>query len=183
MIVIKKSFKFSLNGYEVEEQEAGEFESLPDAVVSIAKDIGVLEISDPEPPKLPESKPEPEPELKEAPAESKPEKKPSKSKKMIKLEQVKKHLRIDHSDEDDYITLLEKAAVAHAEQYLNRKLFADAVPESESNGVVISDDIRAAILLITGHLYENRSDTSEQRLYEVPLASKALLNPYRIINL
>lgn len=39
--------------------------------------------------------------------------------------------------------------------------------------------IKAAILLMIGHLYENREATAETRLIEVPMASQYLLAPYR----
>lgn len=40
--------------------------------------------------------------------------------------------------------------------------------------------IRAAILLVLGHLYENREDTTELSLQQLPLGAKALLEPYRL---
>lgn len=43
MFIIKKSFKWSPNGYDVETVEAGEHEELPEKVVEIAKELDVLE--------------------------------------------------------------------------------------------------------------------------------------------
>lgn len=40
--------------------------------------------------------------------------------------------------------------------------------------------IYQAILLIVGHLYENREDTSTANLKELPMGSRYLLNPYRV---
>ena len=42
------------------------------------------------------------------------------------------------------------------------------------------DALIAAMLLIIGHLYENRQDVSHSRTYELPLASKYLMEPYRL---
>ena len=38
----------------------------------------------------------------------------------------------------------------------------------------------AAMLLIIGHLYENRQDVSTMRTYELPVASRHLMNPFRL---
>lgn len=42
------------------------------------------------------------------------------------------------------------------------------------------DALIAAMLLIIGHLYENRQDVGHSRTYELPLASKYLMEPYRL---
>lgn len=48
------------------------------------------------------------------------------------------------------------------------------------NGVVATPDIEAAILLILGHLYENRSTVATgTTAVEVPMAARALLWPHR----
>lgn len=40
--------------------------------------------------------------------------------------------------------------------------------------------LRAAMLLLIGHLYENRSAATERALTEAPFAVAALINPYRV---
>lgn len=42
------------------------------------------------------------------------------------------------------------------------------------------DALVAAMLLIIGHLYENRQDVGQHRTYETPLASRYLMEPYRL---
>lgn len=42
------------------------------------------------------------------------------------------------------------------------------------------DALIAAMLLIIGHLYENRQDVSQFQTFETPLASRYLMNPYRL---
>ncbi len=44
----------------------------------------------------------------------------------------------------------------------------------------VPDDVKAAIKLIVGHLYEHREAVSEVTLNEVPMAAKSLLWPNRI---
>lgn len=43
----------------------------------------------------------------------------------------------------------------------------------------IEDDLMAALLLMTGHLYRNREATSADALHTVPMAVDMLLMPYR----
>lgn len=40
--------------------------------------------------------------------------------------------------------------------------------------------LKAAMLLLIGHLYENRTAATERALTEAPLAVAALINPYRV---
>lgn len=42
------------------------------------------------------------------------------------------------------------------------------------------DALVAAMLLVIGHLYENRQDVTPFRVYETPLASRYLMNPHRL---
>lgn len=45
---------------------------------------------------------------------------------------------------------------------------------------VIPQSLRAAILLMLGHLYENREQTTGIKLDEIPLGIQALIEPYRL---
>lgn len=47
-------------------------------------------------------------------------------------------------------------------------------------GIVVTDDIRAAILLIVGHLFENVADSEERDIKLIPNGAQYLLLPYRI---
>ena len=40
--------------------------------------------------------------------------------------------------------------------------------------------IRAAMLLILGHLYENRSETNEGQVFAIPIGAEAFLRPLRV---
>lgn len=50
-----------------------------------------------------------------------------------------------------------------------------------ANHAAIPSPIKSALLLIIGHLYENREELSAVKMEELPLGSKALLNPCRIL--
>lgn len=68
---------------------------------------------------------------------------------MLTLDEVKGFLRIDHSEEDGYISVLLLLAKELCENYL-RKDIIEPMPES----------VRQAQLLVISHFYENRSDGS-----------------------
>ena len=40
--------------------------------------------------------------------------------------------------------------------------------------------LEVAMLLIIGHLYENRQDVGRFKHHEIPMASKYLMEPYRL---
>ena len=101
---------------------------------------------------------------------------------MIDRELVKKHLRVFATDEDQLIDLYIAAAVDTAEQYLNRKLYAqsETVPEDDEDGLVLPPAVEAAILLIVGQLYEFRENViSGTIVAQLPNGAESLMWPYR----
>lgn len=66
---------------------------------------------------------------------------------MITLDEAKRHLRVDHTDEDSDITLKLRLAVAIVEDYIGL---------DETRPASASDVMDAAILLVLGELYANR---------------------------
>jgi len=106
----------------------------------------------------------------------------------VELAVAKTHLR-DPEDDDTYLILLLSAAEDQAAQFLDRNVYADeaalaAALTAETAGerpIVANDSIRAATLLILGHLYANREDVITGTIAtEIPLSSRSLLMPYRI---
>jgi len=101
---------------------------------------------------------------------------------MIDRELVKKHLRVFGTDDDQLIDLYIAAAVDTAEQYINRKLYAqsETVPEDDEDGLVLPPAIEAAILLIVGQLYEFRENViSGTIVAQLPNGAERLMWPYR----
>jgi len=90
---------------------------------------------------------------------------------MLTLEEVKRHCRIDHSDEDALITALMDTATAACADFLNMDA-ADLV-------VAVPAPIKSAALLLVGALYEQRESQGERPFHKNP-AFEALLNPYRV---
>lgn len=80
---------------------------------------------------------------------------------MLTLDYVKEFMRIDHSEEDGYLSVLLLLAKEICENYLRTELPDDC------------ESIKQAQLLIIGHFYENRSGG------QVPDTVYRLLDAYR----
>ena len=88
---------------------------------------------------------------------------------LITLDEAKTHLRIEHDEEDEYLTGLIRQAQAAAEDYC-RVTFPDEDPP---------EPVRLALLLFVGFYYENR-DIPDMTTYKaMRMAFDALLYPYR----
>lgn len=99
--------------------------------------------------------------------------------------QVRNHLRIDEGED---VSVYVMAAETFAQQFLNRNVYEDGdamaaavlAGTAGADPMVADDLIRAAILLITGHLYANREDVVVgASVAEMPMGSLYLLQPYR----
>ena len=90
---------------------------------------------------------------------------------MLTLEEVKRHCRIDHNDEDALLLALIDTAIAASADYLNMPA-ADLV-------VAVPAPVKSAALLLVGTLYEQRESVGE-RPYNRNPTFEALLNPYRV---
>lgn len=95
------------------------------------------------------------------------------------IEELRVQCRIDSDDvtEDQVLELYCSAAKRRAENYINRTLHDNSVPENDSEGLVISPDIKLALMLAVGFWYENREAQS------VPAGFFSILEPYRFIPL
>lgn len=100
----------------------------------------------------------------------------------VTIEEVKQQCYLDEQDisEDNYLNLLTSAALKHVENYTNRVLYVTDKPESES-ALLWSDDIKMAVLLLIGHWYENRENSSDARVMDIPFGFHALVTPYKFI--
>lgn len=104
---------------------------------------------------------------------------------LITISEIKEQCYLDEFDlsEDNYLKILSSAAIKHIENYTNRKVFAseNEVPEGVENALIWSDDIKIAALLLIGHLYENRENSSEKKMNEIPFGFHAFVSPYKYI--
>ncbi|WP_223563931.1 head-tail connector protein [Pantoea agglomerans] len=103
---------------------------------------------------------------------------------LLTLEEIKMQCRLetDYTEEDQQLELLALAAEAKATTYLNRNLYKTILdrPDLDTDGMVITEDIRLGLLMLVSHWYENRSSVSELEMSETPQAFEFLLSPRRL---
>lgn len=85
----------------------------------------------------------------------------------VTLEKAKAHLRVTHDAEDTLIQSYLTAAESHVAAYLG-----DDMPEP------MPEPVAAAVLLLVGDLYVNRTRQADRILYGNDTYA-LLLNPYR----
>lgn len=101
---------------------------------------------------------------------------------LITLDLIKTHCRIDHDEEDELLEHYENAAHEHIERQLGRKLYAESVPEDESNGLVATNAIKQAMLMTIAHWYEHRESVVVGTITkEIEEGTWRLIQPYRIM--
>ncbi|EKR9383003.1 MULTISPECIES: head-tail connector protein [Raoultella] len=101
------------------------------------------------------------------------------------IEMLRAQCRIDIDDttEDELLTLYFTSARRRAENFINRKLYEGAVPDTDPDGLKIADDILLALMLLVGHWYENREQVTDGGKMNIPFGFTSLLVPYRFIPL
>ncbi|HBQ5642569.1 TPA: phage gp6-like head-tail connector protein [Klebsiella variicola] len=101
------------------------------------------------------------------------------------LEQLRMQCRIDDDDtsSDTLLTLMALAARKRAENFINRKLYDTSLPDSDPDGLVVSEDICLALMLLVGHWNESREEASDVNKMSIPFGFTSLLEPYRFIPL
>lgn len=101
------------------------------------------------------------------------------------IEKLRAQCRIDIDDttEDESLMLYYGAARRRAENFINRNLYEDEVPETDPDGLLIADDILLALMLLVGHWHENREEATDAAKASIPFGFTSLLEPYRYIPL
>lgn len=95
---------------------------------------------------------------------------------------VKKHLRVDHDDEDDLIAGYAQASVDFVEFFCDGSLVTTLTPavdnEEPPREVLFTSGIWQAMLLLIGQYYTNR-EASAPNQTEIPFGVEALLFRHR----
>lgn len=105
---------------------------------------------------------------------------------MIALTLVKQQLRVFHDDEDELIQGYTDAALSAFESWTNRTLIdpAHELPDPPGKAIALSKSIQQGALLLIGHWYANRETVAVGvSAVELPMATNALWNPHRWVNL
>ena len=99
---------------------------------------------------------------------------------ILTVDEVKRHLRIEENDEDQYIASLIRQAQSTAEDFC--RVSFDPLIETDDEGNEINtvpEPVRLAVLLMVSHYFENR-DNPERAVYgTMRIAFENLLYPYR----
>ena len=90
---------------------------------------------------------------------------------ILEVDEVKDHLRIEDSDEDDYLETLIVQSQAAAEDFC-RVAFETAYEK-------VPEPVRLAVMLMVSHYYENRDNPDRAVYGTMRIAFENLLYPYR----
>lgn len=93
----------------------------------------------------------------------------------LSVNDVKRHLIIDHCDDDLYIADL----ITVAEDAVKRDLNLYSLKDIEDCTGMLPASVVQAILLLIGSMYSNREAVTFGTPHEVPLAYSYLLSLYR----
>ena len=109
---------------------------------------------------------------------------------MIKVSECKEQCSIDADlvDFDPWFRRTAPAATTAVQTHLNRKLYATqeeltADTAAPVGAMVVTEDLRHAMLMLIAHWFENRETSSELTIKDVPMAFDFLTAPYKLINL
>lgn len=90
----------------------------------------------------------------------------------LTLQQVKKHLNIDHNEDDQYLADL----ITVAEDAVRNDLNLTSLSEIEDNVGMLPASVIQAVLLLVGTLYANRESVTYGTPNVVPHAYQYLLD-------
>lgn len=106
--------------------------------------------------------------------------------RIVTADQVRAHVRIGSTDTQ--ADIYAEAAEQAAQDFLNRQVYPDtnALAAAVLDGtagddpIVANPAIVAAVLLITGHLFNHRETVADAAVAELPMGAHALLWPHRV---
>ena len=96
---------------------------------------------------------------------------------MVSLKMIKRHLFIPEADtrHDAYL----RALVPVAQEVIEGELNAPIVRNAEQDGVMISQGLRHAALLLVGHWFNHREAATSENLRHLPFGIRSLVGQYR----
>ena len=94
----------------------------------------------------------------------------------ITVEQLKKQVNVDFSDDDSYMSDLIEVAQTAVENDIQRPL--SELETTRANGTTIPAPLKHAILLLAANLYSNREPVAFSAPQPVPYTLRYLIQPY-----
>lgn len=104
----------------------------------------------------------------------------------ITLEEVKQQCRIEHGQEDELLESYLLSARRMIENVTNRTLFDELPEDALDSALLLTDDLKLAVLMLTAYLYENRSgwnEASNSPNFALPPTVETIIQPYKFITL
>lgn len=101
---------------------------------------------------------------------------------MLDLTEIREHLRIEEDDvSDKLLTTYWEGAVSLFEARTGRTLVegSELPANSPSNALLITGDVRNALLMITAHRNENRGISSQVAEQIVPMGAQQIMEMHR----
>lgn len=99
---------------------------------------------------------------------------------IVDVPMVKKHLRVDYSDDDALIEAKIKAAQAHLEGLLGFKINDEYPPIGTPPKSTAPDDLVECVCLLAAHWYENREGSLVGvNAQELPLGISDIVREHR----
>lgn len=92
----------------------------------------------------------------------------------LKLSDVKRHLNVEHDEDDDYITELMELAEAHLAETLARPLY-----DVECSCGGLPATLRHALRLLVARYYVDREGYRSGKVTDLTFAISSLIAPYR----
>lgn len=110
---------------------------------------------------------------------------------MITLDLIKEHCLISSNEFDNLLQQYWQSAQELVETHTGRKWYTNldelnqAITKAEDNGtgLVYTDGVQTAILMLISGFFENRESISQSDMKELPLGVWSLIQPYRIYGL
>ena len=107
---------------------------------------------------------------------------------LVEIGEVRAHCNVAGAWDDVILTTYADAAEQYVQDFLNRRVFpdVDAMAAAVLDGsagcdpMVTNAAIRAAVLLMAGHLFRNREAVTAEAAKELPLGVTQLLWPHRV---
>ncbi len=92
----------------------------------------------------------------------------------VSLEEAKRHLYVEHNEDDEYIFSLIETAEENLSDLINRPLW-----DVEKSGEKLPAPLKHCVLLLIGNLYANREGTRVGKVQQVPYTLANLYMPFR----
>lgn len=99
---------------------------------------------------------------------------------MLSLDLIREHCRVDAEDvSDSLLTSYHKAAIRLFENRTGRVLLFDEAENNRLNAIAVSEDIQAALLMLTDHFVNHKGIVSSPPVMSIPMGARHIMDLHR----